>query len=228
MSVAGITDLIETGSGVDDIPAPTRSWVWYNTPNIITISRGIAAIAFWIQMLHAARAGHLVWATIWLFQVGAMAVLDIVDGRLARSGKRQSKFGAYMDPLMDKATVFTGLFCYFLLLRSGAPNVELLRAAIALILVAITLDIALTMHATIGLFRNFDVSANDFGKRKFHLQALALTTGYFALYWAGPERYNLSAANLCVVLTVAIYFGVRSLTNRLRGHPARPMLTVVR
>lgn len=228
MSVAGVTNLIEAGSGVATEPTPTRNWLWYNTPNLITISRGIAAFAFWIQMYKAAHSGHLIWATIWLIQVGTMAALDIVDGWLARKRKIVSSFGEYFDPLMDKITLFPGLLFYFLLLRVGTPNHELFMTATALIVIVMAIDVALTTHATIGLRRNFCKGANDFGKRKFHLQALALTTGYFALYWAGPERYNLSAASLCAVLTVAIYFGIRSLTNRLRGHPAPPKLFIVR
>ena len=77
-----------------------------NLPNILTILRLIAAPAVAIMFLYFNRP-WADWFALILF-VGA-AVTDFVDGYLARAWKQESRLGAMLDPIADKAMVIIAL-----------------------------------------------------------------------------------------------------------------------
>ena len=74
----------------------------FNLPNILTLLRLLAAPGVAIMFLYFARP-WADWYALILF-VGA-AVTDYFDGYLARAWKQESKFGAMLDPIADKAMV---------------------------------------------------------------------------------------------------------------------------
>jgi CDP-diacylglycerol--glycerol-3-phosphate 3-phosphatidyltransferase len=85
-------------------PAPlvyeiTMRW---NIPNILTVIRLLAAPGVAVMFLYFHRP-WADWFALALF-VGA-AVTDWFDGYLARLWKQESKFGAMLDPIADKAMV---------------------------------------------------------------------------------------------------------------------------
>ncbi len=67
-------------------------------PNLITIGRLL------IVPLVVVMIGQGQWATAFLLFVAAGAS-DAVDGFIARRFDRRSEFGAYLDPLADKALI---------------------------------------------------------------------------------------------------------------------------
>ncbi|WP_394154773.1 CDP-diacylglycerol--glycerol-3-phosphate 3-phosphatidyltransferase [Loktanella salsilacus] len=77
-----------------------------NVPNILTILRLLAAPAVAIMFLFFARP-WADWFALVLFVVAALT--DFVDGYLARAWKQESKFGAMLDPIADKAMVVIAL-----------------------------------------------------------------------------------------------------------------------
>jgi CDP-diacylglycerol--glycerol-3-phosphate 3-phosphatidyltransferase len=80
--------------------------VW-TIPNILTVLRLCAAPGVPIMFLYFSRP----WAdflALTLF-VGA-AVTDWFDGHLARLWKQESRFGAMLDPIADKAMVVIAIF----------------------------------------------------------------------------------------------------------------------
>ena len=77
-----------------------------NLPNALTILRLLAAPGVAIMFLYFTRPAAD-WFALILF-VGA-AVTDFVDGYLARAWKQESKFGAMLDPIADKAMVIIAL-----------------------------------------------------------------------------------------------------------------------
>lgn len=77
-----------------------------NLPNILTILRLLAAPGVAIMFLFFARP-WADWFALVLF-VGA-AITDFVDGYLARAWKQESRFGAMLDPIADKAMVVIAL-----------------------------------------------------------------------------------------------------------------------
>lgn len=77
-----------------------------NLPNFLTILRLLAAPAVAVLFLYFTRP-WADWFALVLF-VGA-ALTDFLDGYLARAWKQESKLGAMLDPIADKAMVVIAL-----------------------------------------------------------------------------------------------------------------------
>jgi CDP-diacylglycerol--glycerol-3-phosphate 3-phosphatidyltransferase len=78
----------------------------WNLPNILTVVRLLAAPFLALGFIFLPR-GFADWFALLLF-IGA-ALTDYVDGYLARKWKQESKFGAMLDPIADKAMVVIAL-----------------------------------------------------------------------------------------------------------------------
>lgn len=80
--------------------------VW-TLPNVLTVLRLLAAPGVPIMFLYFSRP-WADFAALVLF-VGA-ALTDWFDGHLARLWKQESRFGAMLDPIADKAMVVIAIF----------------------------------------------------------------------------------------------------------------------
>ncbi|MCK0171988.1 CDP-diacylglycerol--glycerol-3-phosphate 3-phosphatidyltransferase [Aliiroseovarius sp. S1123] len=78
----------------------------WTLPNILTLSRLTAAPAVAIMFLYFARP-LADWLALILFLTAAAT--DWLDGYLARKWKQESKLGAMLDPIADKAMVVIAL-----------------------------------------------------------------------------------------------------------------------
>ncbi len=78
----------------------------WTIPNILTVLRLLAAPGVALMFLYFSRP-WADWFALILF-VGA-AVTDYFDGYLARLWRQESKFGAMLDPIADKAMVVIAL-----------------------------------------------------------------------------------------------------------------------
>jgi CDP-diacylglycerol--glycerol-3-phosphate 3-phosphatidyltransferase len=78
----------------------------WTVPNILTVLRLIAAPGVAIMFLYFHRP-LADWFALTLFITAA--ITDWFDGYLARLWKQESKFGAMMDPIADKAMVVIAL-----------------------------------------------------------------------------------------------------------------------
>ncbi|SEW39865.1 CDP-diacylglycerol--glycerol-3-phosphate 3-phosphatidyltransferase [Cognatiyoonia koreensis] len=78
----------------------------FNLPNILTILRLIAAPGLAVMFLYFTRP-WADWFALVLFI--SAAITDFVDGYLARAWKQESKLGAMLDPIADKAMVVIAL-----------------------------------------------------------------------------------------------------------------------
>ncbi|WP_333867643.1 CDP-diacylglycerol--glycerol-3-phosphate 3-phosphatidyltransferase [Cypionkella sp.] len=74
----------------------------WSIPNILTVLRLLAAPGVAVMFLYFARP-LADWFALTLFILAA--ITDYFDGYLARLWKQESKFGAMMDPIADKAMV---------------------------------------------------------------------------------------------------------------------------
>lgn len=74
----------------------------WNLPNILTVLRLLAAPGVAVMFLYFHRP-WADWFALTLFVLAA--VTDYFDGYLARLWHQESKFGAMMDPIADKAMV---------------------------------------------------------------------------------------------------------------------------
>ena len=79
--------------------------VW-NLPNILTVLRLFAAPGVAVMFLYFTRP-YADWFALILFV--SAAVTDWFDGYLARAWSQQTKFGAMLDPIADKAMVVIAL-----------------------------------------------------------------------------------------------------------------------
>lgn len=78
----------------------------WTVPNILTVLRFLAAPGVAVAFLYFTRP-WADWFALVLF-VGA-AITDWFDGFIARSWKQESRFGAMLDPIADKAMVIIAL-----------------------------------------------------------------------------------------------------------------------
>src|SRR5210317_146300 len=78
----------------------------WNVPNILTLLRLIAAPGVAVMFLYFSRPAAD-WFALVLFVLAA--VTDWFDGYLARAWKQESKLGAMLDPIADKAMVVIAL-----------------------------------------------------------------------------------------------------------------------
>lgn len=78
----------------------------WNIPNVLTVLRLLAAPGVAVMFLYFHRP-WADWLALTLF-VGA-AITDWFDGYLARLWKQESKFGAMLDPIADKAMVLIAI-----------------------------------------------------------------------------------------------------------------------
>ena len=78
----------------------------WNLPNILTVIRLLAAPTLAAVFLYF-NTPWADWFALILFV--AAALTDFLDGYLARAWKQESKFGAMLDPIADKAMVLIAL-----------------------------------------------------------------------------------------------------------------------
>lgn len=78
----------------------------WTIPNILTTLRLLAALGVAVMFLYFNRSWAY-WFALLLF-AGA-ALTDFIDGYLARVWKQESRFGAMLDPIADKAMVMIAL-----------------------------------------------------------------------------------------------------------------------
>ena len=78
----------------------------WNLPNILTLARLIAAPMVAVMFLYFTRP-YADWFALILFL--SAAITDWFDGYLARAWKQETKLGAMLDPIADKAMVVIAL-----------------------------------------------------------------------------------------------------------------------
>ncbi|WP_425043187.1 CDP-diacylglycerol--glycerol-3-phosphate 3-phosphatidyltransferase [Primorskyibacter sp. S87] len=78
----------------------------WNLPNILTLLRLLAAPGLAVMFLYFTRP-YADWFALLLFI--SAAITDWFDGYLARAWKQETKIGAMLDPIADKAMVVIAL-----------------------------------------------------------------------------------------------------------------------
>jgi CDP-diacylglycerol--glycerol-3-phosphate 3-phosphatidyltransferase len=78
----------------------------WTIPNILTVARLLAAPGVAVMFLYFTRP-YADWFALLLFTLAALT--DWVDGYLARAWQQESKLGAMLDPIADKAMVVIAL-----------------------------------------------------------------------------------------------------------------------
>ncbi len=86
--------------------SPGSTSMYWTVPNILTVLRLLAAPGVAVMFLYF----HRPWADWFALVLFALAAItDFFDGYLARAWKQESRIGAMLDPIADKAMVVIAL-----------------------------------------------------------------------------------------------------------------------
>lgn len=168
-------------------------------PNVISLLR-ICIIPVFIYLYFSSKEQHYYYA---LLVIVLSAVTDVVDGFIARRFNMVSDVGKVLDPIADKLTQVSVVFC----LMFTHPNL------IVMVVVLFTKEL-LTLFAAVYILRTGfkPISAKWFGK-------LATVVVYMTFFYAIYLDINPSmptivldvmavASTVCLVLSMAGYIKV--------------------
>ncbi|MCX6989847.1 MAG: CDP-alcohol phosphatidyltransferase family protein [Chlamydiae bacterium] len=129
----------------------------FNLSNSLSLVRAPLALLFLMES-----------TTIRIIAIILAMITDSIDGYVARRSKSASRFGAILDPAMDKFFVYFALTVFFL-----EGKLELWQA-----LAMISRDFFLVFFAiylfAVGSLRNYEYRSIRFGKISTALQFLVL------------------------------------------------------
>lgn len=198
------------GKYVKDDPSQ-YSWVVRNSANFITLGRGLLTVLFFPLLLRAKSSKRRLAATVLM---GMLALLDLVDGGVARKLGITSTFGKAVDPLMDKL--------FYVVIGSATVKLhadetgKLPRALTAAVATGSVLELDVAINGTHQglLAKRCDkldpdhpvelTGATGNGKVKFLLQVFALLFG-----WILPNKEH-GKWTATVLLSIATVFSRRS------------------
>jgi CDP-diacylglycerol--glycerol-3-phosphate 3-phosphatidyltransferase len=163
-----------------------------NLANILTGLRLVLVPIFMFALFY--EGGHEVAGRIVAFVIFAIAcVTDRLDGLLARNYGMATEFGAFVDPIADKALIGSALI--------GLSILGDLPWWVTVLIV--TREVGVTL-LRLAVIRRGVIPASWGGKLKTVVQALAI--GLFVLPWAEASGPFLMVAS--VVMAVAIVLTV--------------------
>ena len=160
-------------------------------PNLVTFVR-LLLVPVFVGLFGAGRPASAFWVFL------TAAVLDTVDGALARLLRQHSRLGAVLDPLADKLLVLAAIGV--LALRGALP-----WAFVALVLLRDVVVVALALAARLGWLR-LDARPSLFGKyASFALfTTLSIRLIEVAFGDATPARWYVGAPGaLAAILLIA-------------------------
>jgi CDP-diacylglycerol---glycerol-3-phosphate 3-phosphatidyltransferase len=167
---------------------PSRARI-ANLANILTLLRLVLVPVFLFALFTA--DGHQIAGRIVAFVIFAVACLtDRFDGLLARNYGMATEFGAFVDPIADKALIGSALI--------GLSMLGDLPWWVTVVIMA--REVAVTL-LRLAVIRRGVIPASWGGKLKTVVQAVAI--GLFVLPLAGPFRVVAAVVmGIAIVLTV--------------------------
>lgn len=142
-----------------------------NWPNFLTIMR-IGLTPLFVVML---LAEDWYWKSLAFVIFGAASLTDFYDGKLARSGDRETSVGRFLDPLADKILVTSAL----LALVFGK------MVSIWLVVPIVVRDVLITGLRLYGIYHGRQMITSRLAKWK---TALQLFTVVFLLFVIGLQE----------------------------------------
>jgi CDP-diacylglycerol---glycerol-3-phosphate 3-phosphatidyltransferase len=160
-----------------------------NLANVLTLLR-LVLVPIFLFALFAGGGHQIVWRTA-AFVIFAVACLtDRFDGLLARNYGMATEFGAFVDPIADKALIGAALI--------GLSMLGELPWWVTVVIMA--REVAVTL-LRLAVIRRGVIPASWGGKLKTVVQAVAI--GLFVLPLAGPFRVAADVVmGIAIVLTV--------------------------
>ena len=161
----------------------------FNIPNILSILRGLASAVLVYLILENYSKSTI------FFLFTAIALTDWLDGTIARKFDQKTKFGKYLDPVVDR--VFMILFIAAAFIKFGIINNELEFRLLPLIMTRELIAAPFWIFA-----RKFDLKVNvkNIGKLTTLLQSV--TVPIVILNW------GIAAYMIIITSITGIFSGI--------------------
>lgn len=191
------------------------------TANKITVLRILLIPFFIVQVLEYGRTGEEWHRLVALLTFAVAAILDGVDGYIARRYNQRSELGALLDPLADKMLLLSGII---LLSRRDPGSFQKIPLWLASTVISrdVLLIIGLiVIHYTFGRIK---VRPRLTGKVSTVLQMA--TVLWTMLQWEGTARDALAAGSAIFTAVSGLFYvmdGMRQLGDSPTSAPAEPV-----
>jgi cardiolipin synthase (CMP-forming) len=165
-----------------------------NLPNAITILRVLLVpVVVW------AIASHQMLIAFWAFATAAIS--DMLDGFLAKHFNMASEFGAYLDPLADKAMLMS---IYIMFAMNGTLPLWLVIAVVSRdVMILSAIMVSWLMDQPIKIRPLFISKANTMAQ--FLLAVLVLATSAFGIDPGNVLTLGILAVGVLTGLSAAAY-----------------------
>jgi len=181
---------------VGTLASVTTSKKLLNIPNSLTVVRFIA-LPFCAYALFKDGGNVDFWRIVAWTGFFLVGLTDFLDGYLARSRNQVTSFGAFLDPVADKAAIATAMI--------GLSLQGKLWWWVTIVI--LTREIAVTI-LRLAVIKDGVISASKGGKLKTMMQGFGV--GFYILplpHWALLPRDIFMAATITITLTTGIdYF----------------------
>jgi len=164
-----------------------QNWRYLQANNICTIRVVMAIVAYFMFFI-------LQWHALGIFLFTQAAVLDGVDGLVARATDMITEFGAWYDPLCDKITYIPPIISFIL---DGVINTSF--GWIALFLLSEFFGQFIVRKIQVS--RNISVAANLFGKIKAVLCFALIIYSAILMDDLGIHNFAGELFRICAVLS---------------------------
>ncbi|OBF59585.1 CDP-diacylglycerol--glycerol-3-phosphate 3-phosphatidyltransferase [Mycobacterium sp. 852002-50816_SCH5313054-b] len=173
-----------------------------NLANVLTLLRLVLVPIFLLALFTA--DGHQIAGRIVAFVIFAVAcITDRFDGLLARNYGMATEFGAFVDPIADKALIGSALV--------GLSMLGDLPWWVTVVIMA--REVAVTL-LRLAVIRRGVIPASWGGKLKTVVQALAI--GLFVLPLSGPFRV-VAATVMGIAIVLTVVTGVDYVVSTVRA-----------
>src|SRR3989344_3680505 len=146
-----------------------------NLANVVT-GVGVIAVILFLTLLFKGYSGSTM-----IFMVVFVGITDLLDGKIARSFKIVSTLGKSLDRARDKLFACT-LFGFELNRLCGESGFDV-ALSIAFLVAILIFEAFLISTWIYGAFRDLDVSAHIWGKRKMWLYFFVAGLFFFDIFF---------------------------------------------
>ena len=165
-----------------------------NLPNLLTIFRILLVPPLVVVLL--TKFDGKEWWGLGLFLLAA--VMDFLDGYLARRRKQVTRFGTLLDPAADKILISAAFISLVEMNPSVVPS--------WIVVVIIAREFAVTSLRSFASAENLVIPAGLSGKVKTTVQIISIAL--LIIYNQLGEFRHLAPISLWVALAITIYSGI--------------------
>ena len=180
-------------------------------PNLVTLFRiATAPVLVWLLMYAGPAAS---WAAAGVFFVATVS--DYFDGYLARSYDAVTTLGKFLDPMADKLVVMTAL-----IMLTGMARMPHVPAWMVVVLVS--RETLVTGLRAVAAAEGLIVGAEELGKYKMSLQAIAIHGLLIHYTYMHVDFYAAGMFVLWFAMVVSVWSGIDYYVRVLRILQPKP------